>query len=57
MTQDNVSDRLGITGENKRRTITRDEKENRNPKEDRTREIVKILDVNYNMYNVKHKDF
>ena len=48
MTQDNVSDRLGLTGECKRRTMTRYEKGNRNPKEDRTKEIAKILDVNYN---------
>lgn len=48
MTQDNVSDRLGLTRECKRRTMTRYEKGNRNPKEDRTKEIAKILDVNYN---------
>lgn len=48
MTQDNVSDRLGLSGECKRRTMTRYEKGNRNPKEDRTKEIAKILDVNYN---------
>lgn len=48
MTQDNVSDKLGLTGECKRRTMTRYEKGNRNPKEDRTREIADILNVNYN---------
>lgn len=48
MTQDNVSDKLGLTGECKRRTMTRYEKGNRNPKEDRAREIANILDVNYN---------
>lgn len=48
MTQDNVSDKLGLTGECKRRTMTRYEKGNRNPKEDRTKEIADILDVNYN---------
>ena len=48
MTQDNVSYRLGLTGEYKRRTMTRYEKGNRNPKEERTKEIAKILDVNYN---------
>jgi transcriptional regulator with XRE-family HTH domain len=33
MTQDDLSDKLGITGENKRRTMTRYEKGERNPKE------------------------
>ena len=33
MTQDNVSDKLGLTGECKRRTMTRYEKGDRNPKE------------------------
>ena len=48
MTQDNVSDRLGLTGECKRRTMTRYEKGERNPKDDRTLEIANILNVNYN---------
>ena len=48
MTQDNVSDKLGLTGECKRRTMTRYEKGDRNPKEDRTLEISKILNVNFN---------
>ncbi|MDY6072146.1 MAG: helix-turn-helix transcriptional regulator [Bacilli bacterium] len=55
MTQDNVSDKLGLTGECKRRTMTSYEKENRNPKEDRTREIANILEVNYNA--IKKYDF
>lgn len=55
MTQDNVSDKLGLTGECKRRTMTRYEKGNRNPKEDRAREIANILDVNYNA--IKKYDF
>lgn len=38
MTQDEVSDKLGLTGECKRRTMTRYEKEDRNPKSDRTNE-------------------
>ena len=46
MTQDDVSDKLGLTGECKRRTMTRYEKGNRNPKDDRTSEIAKILDIN-----------
>ena len=48
MTQDDVSDKLGLTGECKRRTMTRYEKGDRNPKDDRTSEIAKILDININ---------
>ena len=48
MTQDDVSNKLGLTGECKRRTMTRYEKGNRNPKEERTKKIAKILNVNYN---------
>ena len=48
MTQDDVSDKLGLTGECKRRTMTRYEKGKRNPKDDRTSEIAKILDININ---------
>jgi len=48
MTQDDLSDKLGITGENKRRTMTRYEKGERNPKEERTRIIADILKINYN---------
>ena len=48
MTQDNVSDKLGLTGVCKRRTMTRYEKGDRNPKDDRTLEISKILNVNFN---------
>ena len=48
MTQDDLSNKLGITGENKRRTMTRYEKGERNPKEDRTRIIADILKINYN---------
>ena len=48
MTQDDVSDKLGLTGECKRRTMTRYEKGNRNPKDDRTSKIAKILDININ---------
>ena len=48
MTQDDGSDKLGLTGECKRRTMTRYEKGNRNPKDDRTSEIAKILDININ---------
>lgn len=55
MTQDEVSDKLGLTGECKRRTMTRYEKGDRNPKEDGTREIANILNVNYNA--IKKYDF
>ena len=48
LSQDNVSDQLGLTGECKRRTMTRYEKGNRHPKNDRTLEIAKILNVNIN---------
>ena len=48
MSQDELSDKLGITGENKRRTMTRYEKGQRNPKEDRTKRIAEILNINYN---------
>lgn len=47
MTQDNVSDKLGLTGVCKRRTMTRYEKGDRNPKDKRTMEIAKILNVSY----------
>ena len=36
MSQNDLSDKLGISGECKRRTMTRYEKGNRNPKEERT---------------------
>ena len=55
VSQDYVSDNLGLTGECKRRTMTRYEKGERNPKDDRTLEISKILNVNYN--SIKKYDF
>ena len=55
MTQDEVSDKLGLTGECKRRTMTRYEKGDRNPKDERTLELSKILNVNYNA--IKKYDF
>lgn len=55
MTQDEASDKLGLTGECKRRTMTRYEKGERNPKDDRTYELSKILKVNYNA--IKKYDF
>ena len=54
-TQDFVSKELGLTGECKRRTTTRYEKGNRNPKEERTKEIAKILNVSYS--SIKQYDF
>ena len=48
MTQDELSDKLGITGENKRRTMTRYGLGERNHKEERTKIIADILKVNYN---------
>lgn len=59
MTQDEVSDKLGLTEECKRRTMTRYEKGKRNPKDKRTMELAKILNVdmtsikNYNYKDVK----
>ena len=49
MSQDELSDKLGITGENKRRTMTRYEKGQRNPKEDRTKIIAEIVSANIKM--------
>ena len=50
LTQDNVSDDLRITGENKRRTLTRYEKGDRNPSKSRLQELSKILLVNDNLF-------
>jgi transcriptional regulator with XRE-family HTH domain len=55
MSQDAVSDRLGITGECKRRTMTRYEKGDRNPKNERLNEIASILSVNSN--SIKKYDY
>ena len=55
MTQHELSNSLGLTGACKRRTMTRYEKGQRNPKEDRTKEIAKILNVSYN--SIKQYDF
>lgn len=45
LTQDDVSDMLHLTGECKRRTVTRYETNIRSPKEERLKEISKILFV------------
>lgn len=55
MSQDDVSDKLGITGECKRRTMTRYEKGDRNPKNDRLNEISKILNINVN--SIRNYDY
>lgn len=55
MTQDNVSDKLGLTGVCKRRTMTRYERGDRNPKDDRTLEISQILNVSLN--SIKKYDY
>ena len=48
MTQHEVADMLGVKHDNKRRIMTRYERGQINPKEERTREIANILDVSYN---------
>ena len=55
MSQNDVSDKLGITGECKRRTMTRYEKGDRNPKIDRLEDISKILNVNVN--SIRNYDY
>ena len=55
LTQDDVSDSLGLTGECKRRTMTRYEKGDRVPKEERLKELSRILLTNINM--IKAYDF
>lgn len=55
LTQDDVSDKLGLTGECKRRTMTRYEKEDRNPKDERLTEISSILNVSIN--SIKKYDY
>ena len=55
MTQHNLADKLGVKHDNKRRIMTRYEKGERNPKEDRTKEIAKILNVSYS--SIKQYDF
>ena len=55
LTQDNVSEKLGITGENKRRAMARYEIGERSPKSDRLLELSKILNVNINC--IREYDF
>lgn len=46
MTQDEVSEKIGLAGECKRRTMVRYERGDRIPKDDRLLEIANILNVN-----------
>lgn len=55
MSQDDVSEKLGLSGECKRRTMTRYERGNRNPKDLRTLEIANIFKVDVN--SIKQYDF
>ncbi len=55
MTQDNVSDKLGLTGECKRRTMTRYEKGERIPKDARLKELANIFNVSIN--SIKRYDY
>ena len=48
LSQDFVSDYLGLTGECKRRSMTRYEKGDRNPKDERVKQIAKLLNVSFN---------
>ena len=52
LSQDDVSDSLGLIGESKRRTVTRYEKGERVPKEERLKELSRILLTNINMIKV-----
>ena len=56
-TQDDIAKELGITGQCRRRSITRYEKGDRNPEECRTKKIAEILDIKYEAikrYDYKH---
>lgn len=55
LTQNDVSDKLGLTGDCKRRTMTRYEKGDRNPKDERLTEIANILNVSFN--SIKKYDY
>ena len=55
LTQDDVSDKLGLTGDCKRRTMTRYERGDRNPKDERLTEIANILNISFN--SIKKYDY
>ena len=46
--QDFVSDYLGLTGDSKRRSMTRYEKGDRNPKDERVKKLACIFNVSFN---------
>lgn len=48
LSQGKISEYFGLNGECKRRTMTRYEKENRNSKDYRVKDIAKYLKVNFN---------
>lgn len=48
LSQDKISEHLGLTGECKRRTMTRYEKGDRNPKDNKVKDIAKFFKVNFN---------
>ena len=48
MSQHELADKLGISGDNKRRAMTRYEKGERNPKDERVKDIARFLKVNFN---------
>jgi transcriptional regulator with XRE-family HTH domain len=55
MSQDDVSEKLGLSGECKRRTMTRYERDQRKPSNKRLNELSKILQVNIN--SIKQYNF
>ena len=55
MTQDELADKLGYTGESKRRGVTRYDRGDRVPKQERLQEIADILNVNVKI--LKEFDF
>lgn len=55
LTQDNVAEKLGLTGVNKRRAMTRYEKGKMSPKKDRLSELANIINVNVNC--IREYDF
>ena len=48
LSQDSVSDYLGLTGDCKRRNMTRYEKGNRNPKDEKVKKLVCLFNVSFN---------
>ena len=48
LSQDSVSDYLGLTGDCKRRSMTRYEKGDRNPKDERVKKLACLFNVSFN---------